>query len=446
MSSPSDQRPLAGAAGGQRRQAPNGGEAVELPRPAGETADQTTVRRANLGVVLGQVASRGRSSRAAIAAETGLTRSTVSSLVSELMDLGLVRETERTVRPRRVGRPGVDLELSDRAVGVGLEINVEHLAVCVEDMTGRVRHDKVVHVDNRRSAPERVVERLCKLAETALAEVEEEGLVPVGIGLAVPGLVAVDKGELLIAPNLRWSQIALAEMLVERLPGLPVRVDNESNFAAMAEHWRGSARNLRSFLFVFGEVGVGGGIFVDGEPYRGEHGFGGEVGHMTIAPGGELCACGSRGCLETVAGQDAIARRAGIPLETAGRVQNMTRELVKRARRGDEATLASLHEAGLALGAAVASAINLLDLEAVILGGCFAPLAPWLVEDVRAALQSSVLAGGLTPSAVATSELGLDAAVRGAAVLPLRELLAAPWMLHDLGNGSTSSATFARRG
>src|SRR5262249_61150330 len=137
--------------------------------------------------------------------------------------------------------------------------------------------------------------------ETARAEAGDGDLAPVGIGLAVPGLVAVDKGELLIAPNLRWSQIALAEMLVERLPGLPVRVDNESNFAAMAEHWRGSARNLRSFLFVFGEVGVGGGIFVDGEPSRGAHGFGGEGGHRTEYPGGADCDCLQHGSRVTAA-------------------------------------------------------------------------------------------------------------------------------------------------
>src|SRR5262249_26102421 len=155
------------------------------------------------------------------------------------------------------------------------------------------------------------------------------------------------------------------------LRGLPIRVDNEANLAALAEHWRGVARQLRSFLFVFGQVGIGAGIFVDGEPYRGAHGFGGEIGHMTFANEGEPCACGSRGCLETVAGQETIARRAGVTVSPTGRARGITRELVSRARRGDRATIASLEEAGRALGISLASAINLLDLEAVVLGGCF---------------------------------------------------------------------------
>jgi predicted NBD/HSP70 family sugar kinase len=413
---------------------------IELPRLAGEPAGQGTVRRANLAVVLSRVASGAQSSRAQIAAETGLTRSTVSSLVGELIELGLVRETTRGGAPRGVGRPGVGLELSDQAVGVGLEINVDYLAVAVEDMSGRVLHERLVYVDNRRSAPEQVLRRLTRMAATALRAARAEGRVPVGVGLAMPGLVVVPTGTLLVAPNLGWRRLPLGEMLRDQLPGLPIRVDNESNLAAQAEHWRGAARDLRSFLVVFGQVGIGGGIFVDGEPYRGAHGFGGELGHMTLEPDGELCACGSRGCVETVAGQETIARRAGVPAASNGRARSITRQLVTRARRGDRATLDSLREAGRALGTTVASAMNLLDLEAVILGGCFGPLSPWLADEVADVVGKRVLAGELSPCAVQPSALGLDAAVRGAAVVSLRSVLAAPWIVHDLRAGLVAAA------
>ena len=125
----------------------------ERAQGATSRADQTTVRRANLGVVLQQIATGAPRSRARVAAETGLTRGTVSSLVGELIELDLLRETGEGDHSGRVGRPAQTLELGDRIVAVGLEVNVDYLAVCVEDLTGTIRHERHVHTDNRRSRP-----------------------------------------------------------------------------------------------------------------------------------------------------------------------------------------------------------------------------------------------------------------------------------------------------
>src|SRR5207342_2005864 len=140
-----------------------------------------------------------------------------------------------------------------------------------------------------------------------LEVVDEDDLVVVGAAVALPGLVEAKTGTLLRAPNLGWEEIAVAAELASRLGGLAVRADNEANLAALAEHWQGVARDLEDFVAVFGEVGVGGGIFLDGELFRGAHGFGAEFGHVTVDPDGPACKCGSAGCLETVAGQEAIA-------------------------------------------------------------------------------------------------------------------------------------------
>jgi predicted NBD/HSP70 family sugar kinase len=404
-------------------------------------ADQTSVRRANLGVVLQRVAARGSCSRATIASETGLTRGTVSSLVAELIELGLLRETGEEERPGSVGRPARTLTLAGLAVGIGLEINVDYLAVCADDLAGRVLLERRVYADNRRSAPGPVLARLARMARAALAEVEAQGRRPIGIVCAVPGLVEVSSGTLLVAPNLGWSRIPVADELRVRIGLHPVRVENEANLAALAEHWYGVARGLRSFICVFGEVGVGAGIFVDGELYRGAHGFGGELGHVAVERPGASCACGSTGCLETVAGQEAIARRAGIRVASGGRARSVTDELARRAGRRDARVLASLREAGLSLGLALASTVNLFDVDAVVLGGCFAPLAPWLVDEVRAALGKRVLAADWSSCAVLASELGEGAAVRGAAALPLRDVLAAPWLLSGRQAGPLPAAT-----
>lgn len=394
-------------------------------KTAASRADQTTVRHANLGVVVRHLADQGPRSRARVADETGLTRATVSSLVSELIDLDLVREAGEEKGSGRVGRPSVTLELHDRVVAVGLEVNVDYLAFSVEGLTGHVWQEKRVFVDNRRSSPRPVLNRLARIAQQALAYVEQEGLVPVGIGLAVPGIVADASGMLLRAPNLGWSDLSVADELRARLGDVPIRVENEANAAAVAEHWQGAASDVSSFLSVFGEVGVGAGIFIDGELFRGAHGFGGEFGHVNVERDGLPCACGSRGCLETLVGQEAIARSAGVAL--GSRAQSVTAELVRRAEQGDAGVVRALHEAGESLGVALASAVNLFDVEAIVLGGCYAPLSPWLADGVRAMLRSRVLSARWSECDLRPSSIGEAAAARGAAALVLRAVLAEPW-------------------
>ena len=403
----------------------------ERPHHAPLRADQTTVRRANLGVVLQQIAAGEPRSRARVAADTGLTRGTVSSLVGELIELDLLRETGAGRRSGRVGRPAQTLELGDRVVAIGLEVNVDYLAVCVEDLTGAVRYERRVQTDNRRSAPGPVLTRLARMARQALAMIDEANLLPAGAGVALPGLLEASTGTLLRAPNLGWSEIPVAEELAERIGRVPVRAENEANLAAVGEHWQGVARGLENFICVFGEVGVGAGIFIDGELFRGAHGYGGEFGHITVDRDGPPCACGSLGCLETFVGQEAIARRAGVPAGVGGHSRNVTTELVRRAEAGDQAVLGSLAEAGRYLGIGLASAVNMFDVDVVVLGGCFGPLAPWLVDDVRAVLEERVLSSAWSGCEVRASEFGEGAAVRGAAALTLMAVLADPWLVTE---------------
>jgi predicted NBD/HSP70 family sugar kinase len=398
-----------------------------LPSANGRSfpADQTTVRRANLSVVLRHVASAGPCSRAQVAAETGLTRGTVSSLVTELIALGLLRETGEAASPRGVGRPGVALELADVVVGIGLEVNVDYLAVSVEDMTGSVRHEHRAHYDNRRSAPSTVLDRLGVAAREALDAAARQGLRPVGVSVAVPGLVEEASGMVVFAPNLGWSDLPVAGELEARLE-LPVHVENESNLAALAEHWTGAAVGIDDFVCVFGEVGVGGGVVLGGRLFRGSHGFGGEFGHVPVDPAGRTCACGSRGCVETLVGEEAIARAAGLT-PAAARSGSLTDELVRRARSGEAQVVGALADAGRWLGIALASTFNLLDVRAVVLGGCFGPLSPWLVEEVRRTLEERSLAARSGSYDVLPSAFGDGAAVRGAAALSLHRVLDEPW-------------------
>jgi predicted NBD/HSP70 family sugar kinase len=379
---------------------------VIAPAPTAP-AGQHTVRRHNLALVLGAVAAAGRSTRARVADATGLTRATVSVLADQLLAAGLLDELD----PDRgvPGRPGNPLRLNPGGPGgLGVEVNVDYLAACVVGLDGTVRAQHVTAFDARAAAPGMAVRRAAHLAERARADA---GVSIAGTVLALPGLVD-HAGMLRRAPNLPgWDGVAVADMLGALL-GTDVDAGNEANLAALAE---AAATGLRDFVHVSGEVGVGGGVVRDGRLYTGVGGFAGELGHVVVDPGGPPCSCGGAGCLEQLAGLDALLRTAGVP---------GVDELAARAT--DPVPGAALERAGRALGIALAATVNLLDVREVVLGGVHARLAPWLTGALQSELDRRVVSRELAPVRVHVSELGPYAAVRGAAGSVVSRVVADP--------------------
>jgi predicted NBD/HSP70 family sugar kinase len=404
--------------------------AARRPKPAG----QRSIRRQNLSLVMREVMERGPMSRAGIAEAVGLTKSTVSSLVGELMERGLLSDLGRAP-VAGVGRPGQLVALSDETVvALGLEINVDYLAACVLDLTGGVRFERFLLHENRDAPVQDVFDALGDLARSALSEAEAKRLVPVGATVAVPGLVEVESGTLLVAPNLGWDRTSLRTEVVARLqrPRLYLTADNEANLAALGELWLGRGREWRDFVHISGEIGVGGAVVVGGELLRSGSGLGGEIGHLSIDPNGPECPCGARGCLERVVGQEALLRAAGLDAEigtSIGVPEGGVRLLVESAERGDQSTLDALTEAGKALGLACGAAVNLLASNTVVLGGIFAPLFDWLVSPLREELEKRAFVARCADVDIVRSDLGAAAAVRGAASLTLHAVCADPYLV-----------------
>jgi predicted NBD/HSP70 family sugar kinase len=380
-----------------------------------------SVREHNLGLVLRRVAEHGPRSRATLALETGLNKSTVSSLVAELIDAGLLRDAPEDERPGTVGRPPQSVELDpDGPFVLGLEIGVDYVAAWATDLAGTVRHRSFAAHENRSAAPEAVLGALAAEADAALGG----GRDPILATLAVPGLVDPE-GTLVVAPNLGWSDVPVADLLCEALedPGFPVRIENEANLGAVAELAEGAGRGLQDFVYVSGEVGIGAGVVLGGELFRGASGFAGEFGHLTIDPFGPPCGCGGRGCLERLAGQDALLRMAGWDARRRGagaRPEWPGSMLAESARHGHAKTLEALSQVGHTLGIAIASLTNLLDPQAVLLGGYLAPLGDWLRVPIEAELQGRALAARRARCRVIPASLGGEAVVRGAAALSRR--------------------------
>ena len=397
-------------------------------------AGQQSIRRQNLALVFQEVVDNGPRSRAGIAAAVGLTRSTVSSLVQELIDRGLLLEQELQ-RAGTVGRPGRLVALSGATVAaLGLEINVDYLAACVLDLTGKVRYERLLRHENRDMPAESVIDALVELGSRALEAAEGEGLVSVGTTLALPGLVDVATGTLLRAPNLGWERLSLADGIAGRL-GDPidcVAVENEANLAAQAEFLLGGGREWGDFFRISGEIGVGGAMVVDGQLLRSGSGLGGELGHVTIDPEGPPCSCGSRGCLEQFVGQEALLRSAGVKVEVGTSIalpDGGISLVVKGAEQGDPRTLATLDSAGHALGLACAAVVNLFSPDTVVLGGIYAPLFPWLGGPLREELERRAFLTRYSKVAVTRSMLGSPAAVRGAASRALRAVRVDPTLV-----------------
>ncbi|PXY22357.1 ROK family transcriptional regulator [Prauserella muralis] len=384
-------------------------------RPAG----QHTVRRHNSALVLGAIAESPGISRAGVAARTGLTKATVSSLVDRLVAASLLTDAgpERRDGP---GRRGTSLSLSPRGPhGLGVEIAVDYVSTCLVDLTGAVHHHRTRPCDNRSQPVGRVLTRVAKAVDTALGDAAARGVDVGGVGIAVPGLVETSSGLLRLAPNLGWRDVDLPAELRRRsaLPGDGVLVGNEANYAALAELWAGGHDGLRDFVHVSGEIGIGAGIVIEGALFDGTRGFGGELGHFAVSSRGPRCSCGARGCLERLAGQEAILDRAAAPdLDV----------LVERLEAGERTATAAVRGAADWLGAALSSVLNLLDVPAVVLGGTYARLHPWLADPLASHLSGRVMGAPWSPVSVLRSALGTEAAVRGAAASAVRTIIADP--------------------
>ncbi|WP_412538269.1 ROK family transcriptional regulator [Longispora sp. K20-0274] len=337
------------------------------PRPS----DLGDLRTTNLVVVLRFVRAHTPCSRADIAAATGLNKATVSSLVADLIDRRLLRETG--VTENRIGRPATMLEVDGSPyAAVGMEINADYLTAVAVDVGGN-RLLSWRRTFDGTAGPERGTAALAALARRVTGRLRADGRRVLGVTVGVPGLVDA-AGVVHLAPNLRWQDVDLRADLHHALGGaFDVLVDNDANLGVAAEHRYGGHAGTPDLVYLTGEVGIGAGIIAGGRPLRGARGYSGELGHVPVVPDGPVCGCGRRGCLEAVVG---LAALIGGPPASPEQLATAVHGLVTGAEAGDRTVLAALDVAGTRLGRGLAVLANLLNPEIVILGGYYVPLAP----------------------------------------------------------------------
>ena len=253
----------------------------------------------------------------------------------------------------------------------------------------------------------------------------EAGSVCVGVGVAIAALVREADGQVRYAPNLGWLDqplgLRLADMLGEYGIKARIAVGNDADLGALAEHVRGAAAGSSDAVYLTGEVGVGAGIIVGGEPLRGHGGYGGEIGHTVVNPAGRLCRCGARGCWETEIGEKAILDAAGHPDGPRSTVS-----AVVAAAGGMPRALAAMRHVGEWLGIGVGNIVNIFNPDVVIFGGLLRDVFPAVEQQLRTTLLTTGLAAPREQVRLVTPGLGADSTLVGAAERAFTPLLFDP--------------------
>ncbi len=381
------------------------------------------VRRSNLSVVLSRLHLSGSASRSDLVAATGLNRSAVGALVGDLVRHGLATE----VRATPDGTPGRPSPVVRAAGGLNavlaIEVLVDTLAVAAYGLGGATLAMRRIDRPRSMAAPEAAVADIGALVREVIRALPTECLVH-GAGVAVAGIVRRSDNTVVLAPNLGWSDTPIGALLADVLPaGVPVAVANEGDLGALAENTRGAAAGMANVLYVSGEVGVGGGIISGGRAMTSASGFAGEIGHIPVNLDGLACNCGAIGCWETEVGEEALLRRAGLAPD-GGRAAFDA--VCTAASAGDERTLAVMQAHGRWLGVGLATLINVLDPELVVMGGIFGRLHPYVAGAIDNELGARVLPALRAGVRVTPSRLAEDAPLVGASELAWAALLADP--------------------
>ncbi|MCF2937716.1 ROK family protein [Paenibacillus alkaliterrae] len=368
------------------------------------TGDLALIKKINTSIVLEAVLKHAPLSRAQISELTGLNKATVSSLVQDLIDSHLVLE----IGPGQSsgGRKPVILLFNGTAgYAVGIDLGVNYIRGLLVDLEGNVIAEHQRSLKKHDAAF--TLGQLEECIGLLMNEAPESPYGIVGIGVGVPGIVD-DKGAILFAPNLKWREVPLQKQLEERF-GIPVTIDNEANAGAQGEQKYGAGRGIPNQIYVSVGIGIGTGIILNKELYKGGSGFSGELGHLSIEYDGKPCSCGNRGCWELYASENALLERAA-PLGFES-----LEELLLAASAGDERVRGLIRSIGDYLGAGIANIVNVFNPNVVIIGNRMSRAAEWLEPAVQAAVDRRALPYHRERMRILFAELQEQSAVRGAA-------------------------------
>lgn len=368
------------------------------------TGDLTLIKKINTSIVLEAVLKNAPLSRAQISELTGLNKATVSNLVQDLIDSDLIIE----IGPGESsgGRKPVMLLFNGQAgYAVGIDLGVNYIRGVLADLEGNVIAE--LQKSLKKHQLEFTLKELIQCIEELIGKAPDSPYGIVGIGIGVPGIVD-DRGSILFAPNLEWRQVELQQMLEERFQ-LPVTIDNEANAGAQGEQKYGIGRGIAHQIYVSVGIGIGTGIILNKELYKGATGFSGELGHLSIEYNGKPCRCGNEGCWELYASENALLEQAA-PLGF-----DSLEDLISAAEAGNDKVRALFYKIGEYMGAGISNIVNVFNPDVVIIGNRMSRAKTWLEDAVQTSVTRRTLPYHRERLRIFFAELQDQSAVRGAA-------------------------------
>lgn len=404
------------------------------------TGDQSLVREINLAVIMNHLRMNAPTSRAALAETTGLNKTTVSSLVNELIKRQFVEEIGLATPSS--GRPAVMLKLNPTAgFIVSCEIGVDFILVICTNFAPEViwRYEEQIEPTLGQHT---ILDRALAILNQAIEAGTPACSNLLGMAVGVPGLVDQATGELLFAPNLDWKNLPIKAILQESF-NVPLFVQNEANIAALGEHYFGAAQGYNEVLYISAGVGLGGGLVHDGSVFSGVTGVAAEFGHMTLDPEGEQCNCGNKGCWETQVSQQSLFRHIwrNIDQGSDSRLLEMTGGnraaltvplIVEAARAGDMVALNALENIGHHLGIGIASLVNALNPELVVFGGILSLAGEFLMPVIQEEVEKRALKWSREAMQLVLARHTSDACVMGGVAVVYQAILAQPDLVGTL--------------
>ena len=348
-----------------------------------KTLNQHLVKKRNKTFVLEIIKKRSPISRAKIAEITKLNKGTVSSLVNELIEENLVAETGLG-KSSGGRRPVMLLFNASAGYSIGIDIGVNYIFGVLTDLNGKIIKEKQRQLSEHNFYE--VYELVTDLIRSLKSFMKASPYGLIGVGIGVPGIVH-NNGDILLAPNLNWRDIPLKEM-IEKEFNVPTFIENEANAGAYGEKIYGIGKGHKNITYISAGIGIGVGLIIDDKLYRGNNGFSGEMGHMTIQLNGKTCQCGKRGCWELYASEKAIIEKA---VELGIENGNLNLEkLIKLAEENDPIAIQTFEVIGEFLGLGISNIINTFNPEQIIIGNRIAKADKWLIESLEKQIKNDL--------------------------------------------------------
>ena len=382
------------------------------------------IRAINRSTILNTIKTHGAIPRAEIARLTGLSPATVSGIVTELIQENLVFEKE--TGDSSGGRRPIMLAINPHGgCVVGIKVMEDHAIGALTDLEATPLGKQSYPLTD--TTPRAVAQALSELVSELLRTTDNPAPNLMGVGVGLAGIVDSGQGVVRQSPFFGWNDVPLRELIQNKV-NVPVYIDNDVNTLAFAEKWFGAGRGIDDFLVVTIGRGIGLGIVVNGQFHHGTRGSAGELGHTVVHPGGELCACGKRGCLEMYVSEPAMLRQAAEAYHQ-GRLSSLPKnpeEMIALANEGETAIQETFAHTGRLLGQSIANLINIFNPERILINGEGVRAGAWLFDPMRAAIDEHTMPSLRQDVSIFVEPLGDDAWARGAASLVLHELFESP--------------------